>query len=256
MTLNRSLLVLLLGLLSCTSSPSLEDSASKPSSGPVSIAYLKTLYTGTPRRITEDFQLSGYVVHNLRNNSMTGCIAITHGTAGNEVKLGFDDAFRYFPNGTPLTVRCAGLWLGAYGGVVQLGGAPEGSYETSYLSTEEIALHFSSDTLSPPIRGSRTVTIPELAPEWISTLIRLEEVQFVEDEISLTWSEEAYDTNRHLVDRNGDTLIARTSRKAQFAQLLLPSGSGTVEGVLSYFTPDYQLIVTDLRLLDMSSPRF
>ncbi len=52
-------------------------------------------------------------------------------------------------------------------------------------------------------------------------------------------------TNRHLIDAEGNILVVRTSRFADFATWPLPDGEGTIEGVVSVFGSEYQLVVVD-----------
>ncbi len=63
----------------------------------------------------------------------------------------------------------------------------------------------------------------------------------------MSWADVAADTDtdRHLVDARGDTLVVRTSRHATFASRLLPESTGRIEGVLSVFNDTFQLSVTD-----------
>jgi hypothetical protein len=51
-------------------------------------------------------------------------------------------------------------------------------------------------------------------------------------------------------------LVVRTSRYADFAHRILPSGSGYIEGVLGYFNGTYQLRVCDDQKAMMYEPRF
>lgn len=90
----------------------------------------------------------------------------------------------------------------------------------------------------------------------VGTYVAFEEVQFIDAEIGLSWSEAETDTDRHLVDRSGDTLLVRTSRYADFADWILPSGSGYIEGILGYFNGTCQLKVVVPKNVVMESPRF
>ena len=43
---------------------------------------------------------------------------------------------------------------------------------------------------------------------------------------------------------------------ADFVELPLPEGSGSIEGLLTFFNRSYQLRIADFRRCDMNSPRF
>ena len=101
-----------------------------------------------------------------------------------------------------------------------------------------------------------TATFARLDDRCLGSLVAFERVQFVDEELSLAWCDPDADTNRHLVDCRGDTLVVRTSCRAAFAYRLLPAGSGYVEGILSRFNRTYQLKVYTDRNVVMDSPRF
>lgn len=85
----------------------------------------------------------------------------------------------------------------------------------------------------------------------LNTLIELQTVQFADAEIGGTYYDEDSDntaggaTNRYLMDTSGNTLALRTSSYANFSGNLLPSGSGTVRGVLTKYAGEYQFTVRE-----------
>lgn len=234
-----------------------EPASKVPESGEqdVSIAYLKALYSGVPTEITADMRITGTVVSSDRDGNFYHTLVLDDRSGGIEIKLGMDEIFKRFMIHTRVSVRCGGLWLGTYGGTLQLGtepstGAePSETYETQQLNETEIAEHLFPDNGFYGEVLPRTVAIPELSERDVSTFVALESVRFVEAEQGLTWADVSQDappaTDRHIVDTQGNTLIVRTSRYARFAARTLPRGTGRIEGVLGYFGADYQLVVTD-----------
>jgi hypothetical protein len=224
----------------------------------VSIAYLKTLYNGAPVRLTGEWRISGAVVSSDREGNFYKTLVIADETGGIEVRLDMEEIFKRFMIHTRATVRCNGLWLGDYGGTLQLGAEPFGDYETQNLSLTEIAEHLHTDEEFYGEVRARTLTFGELSRNRISTFVAFEGVRFVEQGLSWAETEAGAEagtetdppdppsaTNRHLVDADGNTLIVRTSRYATFAPWPLPEGVGRIEGVLGYFNGDYQLVVCD-----------
>jgi hypothetical protein len=93
----------------------------------------------------------------------------------------------------------------------------------------------------------RQISIPDLLQvSNINTLVELSEVQFTKDAIGRHYYEESNDvgggTNWSLTDRLGNQVLFRTSSFADFADELVPDGSGKVRGVLTKFGSDYQLL--------------
>jgi hypothetical protein len=91
------------------------------------------------------------------------------------------------------------------------------------------------------------ISIPDLLRDSnINTLVELSDVQFTNDAIGRHYYEESNDvggaTNWSLTDRLGNQVLFRTSSFADFADKIVPDGSGKVRGVLTKFGSDYQLL--------------
>jgi hypothetical protein len=218
----------------------------------VSIAYLKTLYNGAPLLIRGEYRISGAVVSDDRRGNFYKTLVLDDGTAGIEIRLDMEEIFKRFMIHSRATVRCNGLWLGSYGGALQLGAEPFEDYQTRPLPETAIAEHLATDDEFYGEVRPKTLTFGELSVKHISTFVAFEGVRFVEQGSSWAETESPGEgaeppsaTNRHLVDPAGDTLIVRTSRHARFAPWPLPDGAGRIEGVLGYFNGDYQLVVCD-----------
>ncbi len=224
----------------------------------VSIAFLKALYKGAPVRITQEYRISGAVISSDDQGNFYRTLVLDDGTGGIELKLDMEHIFKLFEIHTRVAVRCNGLWLGSYGGTLQLGAEPFGNYETQFLSETDIAEHLAADTLFYGEVRARRLDFSELSPEHISTYVAFDGVQFAKEEQGLGWADinSDTDTDRSLVDISGDTLAVRTSRFAYFAGWKLPAGNGSIEGVLSYFNGGYKLVVCDAQKAIMKGPRF
>ncbi|WP_268848508.1 DUF5689 domain-containing protein [Flavobacterium aestivum] len=93
----------------------------------------------------------------------------------------------------------------------------------------------------------RTISIPDLLQdENINTLVELSDVQFIKEAIGRHYYEESNDvgggTNWSLMDKLGNQVLFRTSSFADFADKIVPDGSGKIRGVLTKFGSDYQLL--------------
>jgi hypothetical protein len=91
------------------------------------------------------------------------------------------------------------------------------------------------------------VSIAELVNDSnINTLVELSDVQFTKDAIGRHYYEESNDvggaTNWSLMDKLGNQVLFRTSSYADFADKIVPDGSGKIRGVLTKFGSDYQLL--------------
>jgi len=164
--------------------------------------------------------------------------------------------FLDFPVGQPLRVRCQGLVLGDYAGEVSLGATSDDpAYPNGFIARDD-RTYYLKPYGEPGEALPDTATFAGLDDRRFGSLVAFERVQFVDEELSLAWCDPDADTNRHLVDCRGDTLVVRTSCRADFAYRLLSAGSGYVEGILSRFNRTYQLKVYTDRNVVMDSPRF
>ena len=223
----------------------------------VSVQYLKTLYNNYPLEIDEDIELNVQVIANDRFGTFNNTLVVSDITGGIEIKVSGDELYTQFPVGQNIKIRCKGLTLGDYGGVVQLGTASNSpQYETSFIPVSMIQAHLIKINQTIDYVYPIKVTIDNIEPRHVSSLIMIENVQFIDEELTLPWCNLNMDTDRHLVNIYGDTLIVRTSRNAIFANTILPQKSGQVEGIISYFNGKYQLKVYADKNLIMRSPRF
>lgn len=227
-----------------------------PGTQTVSIRYLKTVYTGYPTRIDKEFDLHGIVTANDRFGAYRYTLVVQDETGGIEVKVGGELLYTDFPVGQEIVVRCQSLVLGNYGGVVSLGttsGDPK--YENDFIPESNLALFLRKTDKIEDVRPCLSA-IPELTTGLVGCFVAFENVQFVDEELNRPWSDPDVDTDRHLVNETGDTLLVRTRSKSDFASRLLPSGSGYVEGILGYFNRKYQLRVVNPKNVILESPRF
>lgn len=222
----------------------------------VSVRYLKTLYTGYATPVNEEVEIAGYVTANDRYGTFPNTIYVEDETGGIAVKLSGSDLFLAFPIGLPVRVQCRGLVLGGYGGEVSLGaGTSQPEYQNGFIPSDQASLYLRPGagivTLYPA-----AAQVEELIPLLVGNYVSLENVQFVEEELGLSWCDPDTDTDRHLVTPAGNRLVVRTSRHAQFAAQILPERSGHIEGILGYFNGNYQLrVITHTRAI-MEEPRF
>ncbi len=221
-----------------------------------SIAYAKSLYEGYPYTFSGECFLRGVVTANDRYGNLYKRIVVEDSSGGLEIKLDRQDLYNDYFVGDSVVVNCYGLTLGAYGGLVQLGGASVDGYETSYIAASDIEHHLISTGGKAPSVEPLVLTMDALEYSHISRFVKFEGVQFVETGGGRCWTEGDEATDRILTDKHGNTIAVRTSARAMFAGELLPIGSGSISGVLSYFNKSYQLLVCRLTDVDMENARF
>ena len=216
----------------------------------VSIAHVKSVYRGYPYTFTEDWRLRGVVVSSDRYGNCYKSLFVSDSTGAVELRLDREELFVDYPMGTQVEIACNGLTIGSYGGMLRLGAPPSGGYETGYVVEKDIGAVVHVTGMSPQAVEPLPRAIDELSDADVGRFIAVDDVQFVTAGDGMMWCDADMDdasgfadTNRMLEDRNGNTLVVRTSRRAEFASWTLPYGSGRVEGILTVFNGTYQLLV-------------
>ncbi len=204
----------------------------------ITIADYKDLYTGSTAQITDDIYVEGVVISDDESGNYYKVLVINDGTSGIEVKINQTDLYEDYPVGTKIKVRLNGLYIGAYGGQVQIGGLYNGNFGN--IDASQIAAHI--EIVETDVEVVPTLlTIDEITDEHIGSLIRLDNVEFISSQLGLTFANEGSTTNRTLKDCSNKQIVVRTSNYADFASATLPPGNGTFIAVLSKYNSTYQL---------------
>jgi len=258
--LSASVLLIALGLFSCVKTefdePPVGDcNVNLTANTTIKALKAMRLSVGVPDAITEDIIIKGSVISDDRLGNFYKTMVIQDGTAGIEMKI--DNAFLYqsYPVGREIYVRCKGLLLSDYNGVIQLIGsvAQQGSFlETFGLTEAQERLNIVRGCNNVPITP-RVVTMNELNSgayiELISTLITLEDVQFTQCDAGRSYANVLTNSslNRELENCSGAKVLVRSSGFADFAAALTPTGKGPLTAVFSVYNSDRQLYIRDLK---------
>lgn len=209
--------------------------------------------------ITEDLVIGGTVIMDDRTGNYYKTIVIQDSTGGIEVKFSNGYLYNRYPVGRKIYIRCKGLVLTDYNDLIQLvGGTVVENGQTSDIGITE------NQERTQIVRGflgaaptPKVVSISQLNPSHVSTLIRLEDVEFVKADTAQTWADAVAQTslNRTIQNCNGAQLLVRTSGFADFAIEKTPRGKGTITGVLGVYNNDYQFYIRDLNDVAMDSLR-
>ena len=101
----------------------------------MTLADFKALYTGSPTEITDaSIVLEGKIISSDRSGNVYRTLYIEDSTAGLEVKIGKTGLYNDYKLGQTLYIKPQGLYLGTYGGSVQLGAR---SYEDRYETVRD-----------------------------------------------------------------------------------------------------------------------
>lgn len=211
----------------------------------ISIANFKALYSGNGvDSIAFDTIIQGIVVGNDESGNIYKSLIIQDQSGGIEIKLDQSSLYNQYRIGQKIYVKCKGMYLGTYGGLVQLGYLYQGSI--GRMPEIFIKDHLFLDSLPGKPLAPALKTIATLSPANLSTIVRFDSVSF-DDGGARVFCEQSVSSadDRVMRDKNGSTILVRTSKYANFASDVIPSGIGSVVGVLSIYNGAYQLYIRD-----------
>ena len=132
--------------LSCEKEPSRPSFLDEMPEVNTTIAQLKALYTkpGTPVVIEDDLVIGGQVVSSDLSGNLYRSFYIQDETGAIEIKIGKSSLYNDYKLGQWVYVKCKGLALGQYGGMLQIGYRTDQpawenvkpSYETAYIDVQ------------------------------------------------------------------------------------------------------------------------
>lgn len=206
-------------------------------------------------KVMESQVIEATVIANDKGNNIYKTLYLADATGGIPVKINATSMYSAYPVGTKLILNCEGLFRGAYGGIMQLGGRNEGKIGQMSEADWLARVHVVDAPLAEVV--PTTVAPSGLKPALLNTLVRLENVQF--EDAGKAFTEPGKNTSRNLLDANGNNikvnnknLVVYTSQYADFASELLPTGTGTLVAIYSDYNGTPQLLVRTLSDIEFS----
>jgi len=216
------------------------------------IKQLKDLCTSNLVQVNQDYIVEGIVNANDESGNLYKQLFLFDESAGLEFKVDATGLYTDFPVGTKVIINCRGLYLGKYGGVVQLGGIYNGSIGRLTASEffNKVFIVNSGNEVIPT-----ETTVSGINDNMVGKLITLSDIQFVDADLNKTYADGTSTTNRNIEDFAGNSVIVRTSGYANFAGIAVPSKKGKLTAILSKYNSDYQLYIRSLADVRMIEPR-
>lgn len=223
------------------------------------IVELKDLHrTGELIKILDDLVIGGVVIADDRSGNYYKTIVIQDQTGGIDVKINSTGLFADFPVGQELVIKCKDLYISDYNNLIQLGGVYDNNGTLSLGGIEEVLLNkhvFKGEAGKTPVVLTKSIT--EFDESDISTLVKIEGVQFTDDDAGETYADaqRQFSLNRELEDCQGNKIILRSSGYADFASDLTPTGNGSITAIYSIYQSTPQLWIRDLNDVVMENSR-
>lgn len=178
---------------------------------------------------------------------------------GFAISIDASNTYTSFPQGAKIYVRLAGLALGDYGGVIQLGkklGTEAFNNRVSRIPEKAIAEHIFRSCTERETIVPKVITLKELGTsfdQYLGVLVKVENAEFHQSTLCNPFAPNGQTVDRRLTDptSSATTRVVRNSGYASFASKTMPSGKGDFIGVLSKFNTTYQFFIvrdSDLKM--------
>ena len=211
----------------------------------ISITQLKDLsVSGEAVEITSDLVMKGYVTSSDATGNFYKEIYIqddpTSPTDGVRLLIDFSDSYNMFNIGREIYISLKGFYIGEYrtgDGVVSIGEYDAGQNRISNIReaiVKKNILRSSNISDLTPLK----VKFSEISDSHIGIMVEISDVNVVSSQVGKPFVDpnDSYDTQRNLEACEGfgkTSFILETSAFANFKQNLLPSGTGTIAGIVS-----------------------
>ena len=144
------------------------------------ILELKSMYKNAPVKIEDGIIIGGQVISEDRSGNIYKSIYIQDATGAIEVKIGKNSLYNDYKLGQWVYVKCSGLTLGDYKGMIQLGYEDaSGEYETSYLDVQYIIdTHVFRGELDTPLAPKKVAESDLLKEENLGCYVEIDGLKY------------------------------------------------------------------------------
>ena len=223
------------------------------------IAELKAMHVfGTFVTIEQDIVIKGTISADDETGNLFRRLVMQDETGGIELNINGVELHNFFPEGREIFIKCQGLVMGDFAGIIGIGGAIglTGGGDPRLNGIEEILLDefivrgSTGNTIAPEVK-----TIDELGPLDVSKLVQIDNIEFEDGELGKAYADFEQNTNRFLETCDGDEILIRTSGFSNFFNETLPEGNGSLIGIYTVFGDTKQMIVRRPEEVALNGPR-
>lgn len=221
------------------------------------IAELKTkFYTGESNYATlvekrddgTDYIIKGRVISSDQAGNFFKQLVIEDETGAIQVNIDSYDLYKSYQYGQEIVIDVTGLYVGAYGKLMQIGSTPNNNHPgriASDLATKQIEVNGLAEP-EKVVAGEYTIAalndLISNQEEFLAKQCRLVSIKDVtfKDAGKATLADKDKNTSRTISDGTGD-MIVYTSGYSDFYDYYCPEGKGTIVGILSFFNRSWQI---------------
>ena len=222
---------------------------------------VQALFNGEIIQIQEDFVIEGFVTSSDESGNFFGELfiqnTVENPTSAFRIAIDLRVSHLFYPIGSKLFIHTKGLYLDKRDGAYELGGLFNGFGNLSIgrLPFSKIQSHLfaSCDPLMEII--PQHVDLKSIDEKLLNTLVRIDNVEITPSDLCETFAVPQEQTQRMLVNCEGNTVALTTSGFSDFKDLILPTGNGTLTGILTGSENNYEIIARNANDLNLENVR-
>ena len=228
------------------------------------IQQVKEMYRyGGATVIETEVVIEGYVISSDESGNIYKVISIQdkpeNPTSAIKIAINETDLYTKYNVGRKIFIKLKGLAVGYSFGSFQIGKAV--GTELDRIPATEVNNYIVRSCEVAEIYP-KVVKIEDLNESMLEMLIKIENVQFKENELGNTYGnlENSTTVDRGLESLNGDCvlknkIILRNSGYSDFKNELLPEGKGSITAIFSNYYDDFQLYIRDTNDVNLNEER-
>ncbi len=174
-------------------------------------------------------------------------------TAGFTISVNSLSNYTKYPQGSKIYIKLAGLAVGVYGNLVQLGAMVNGSFDR--IPEKKVASSILRSCDEPVKIVPKVMTLAQMVTandKFLGCLIQVNDAEFTNSALCSVFAPPTVTVDRPIADPSTSTTrVVRNSGYATFADNMLPAGKGKFVGIYSKFNTTYQMYIvrdTDLEM--------
>lgn len=222
---------------------------------------VKKLFQEQTFQIQEDLIIEGYVIS---SDEMGNFFSVIHfqdkpknPSEGFQIEMDLRDSHLFFPEGSKIYIKLKGLYLGKSKEVFKIGGVftSFGNVSVGRLPSAVVGEHiFLSKDEKVSIQPT-LASLENLQQRLTNTLVEFDGLEIIDEERGELFAEERKETERTLIDCMGNTITLLNSGFSDFQSELLPSGNGTLKGILLREKDVFSLAIRSLEDINFNEDR-
>lgn len=222
----------------------------------MTIRQLKQLHTaGQFEHLTVDATIEGVVVADDKSGNFYQSIVMQDASGGIVLRITGSNIYSSYPIGRKIYVKVKGLFLGDYGGTIQIGGGIDSSLsyrpQLNGIATnlvDQFVIKGAFNQIIEPRIVDPSLLTDNIMDTLQSTLIAVNNVQFNDADLSKKLADVTKQVSAvSFVLQNcyGSSVLIRNSSYATFSNVDVPKANGLLVGVFTLYNSDKQIIIRD-----------